>query len=98
VSTRPLYQMLKTVRAYAAPELTARVNATTLWRAGALLRGGSVDASFVMIPVGAEALGNRAYAPDETNVAVGTTVTWMNTDSANRAHTLAHRSEPLPTS
>ena len=41
--------------------------------------------SSVAIPVGATSLGNAAYAPDELNVAVGTTVTWMNTDSV--AHT-----------
>jgi plastocyanin len=35
--------------------------------------------------VGAQSLGNRAYAPDELEVAVGTSVTWMNTDSI--AHT-----------
>jgi plastocyanin len=35
----------------------------------------------VAIPVGAESLGNSAYAPDEVIVAVGTTVTWTNTDS-----------------
>ena len=45
---------------------------------------GGVSSS-VAIPVGAESLGNRAYTPDELNVAVGTTVTWMNTDSI--AHT-----------
>ena len=39
----------------------------------------------VSIPVGAETLGNRAFAPDDLSVAVGTTVTWMNTDSV--AHT-----------
>ena len=41
--------------------------------------------SSVAIPPGALSLGNRAYAPDELTVAVGTTVTWMNTDSI--AHT-----------
>jgi plastocyanin len=41
--------------------------------------------SSVLIPVGAASLGNRAFTPDELNVAVGTTVTWMNTDSL--AHT-----------
>lgn len=41
--------------------------------------------SSVTIPVGAQSLGNRAFAPDALNVAVGTTVTWMNTDSI--AHT-----------
>jgi len=44
--------------------------------------GGS---SSVSIPVGAQALGNRAYAPDELDVAIGTSVTWVNTDSI--AHT-----------
>jgi plastocyanin len=41
----------------------------------------------VAIPVGAESLGNRAYAPDEVTVAAGTTVTWTNTDSVS--HTTA---------
>jgi plastocyanin len=45
--------------------------------------GGS--SSSVVIPVGAASLGNRAYDPDDVNVAVGGTVTWMNTDSI--AHT-----------
>ena len=35
----------------------------------------------VAIPVGASTLGNGAFAPDVLNVAVGTTVTWRNTDS-----------------
>jgi len=35
--------------------------------------------------VGAAALANRAFVPDDLNIAVGTTVTWMNTDST--AHT-----------
>ena len=43
--------------------------------------------SSVTIPVGAEALGNRAYAPDPLNVAVGTTVTWTNTDSVSHTST-----------
>jgi len=30
--------------------------------------------------VGAEFLGNRAFAPPELNVQVGATVTWTNTD------------------
>ena len=38
-------------------------------------------AAAVSIPVGAEALGNRAFTPDALDVAVGTTVTWTNTDS-----------------
>ena len=41
--------------------------------------------SAVSIPVGAQTLGNRAYAPDEIDVAPGTTVTWVNADS--QAHT-----------
>ena len=36
--------------------------------------------SSVVIPVGAELLGNRAFTPPDLNVQAGTTVTWMNTD------------------
>jgi plastocyanin len=43
--------------------------------------------SSVTIPVGAQSLGNRAYTPDELDVAVGTTVTWMNTDSISHTST-----------
>ena len=39
----------------------------------------------VTIPRGAERLGDRAYIPDQVEVAVGATVTWMNTDAV--AHT-----------
>jgi plastocyanin len=39
----------------------------------------------VTIPRGAERLGDRAYIPDQVEVAVGSTVTWMNTDAV--AHT-----------
>jgi plastocyanin len=42
-------------------------------------------ASTVAIPSGAESLGNRAYSPDNLSVAVGSTVTWTNTDLV--AHT-----------
>jgi len=35
--------------------------------------------------MGAQVLGNRAFTPDDVDVAVGTTVTWMNADSI--AHT-----------
>src|SRR5258708_5044994 len=42
-------------------------------------------ASSVSIPAGAESLGNRAYSPDSLIVAVGSTVTWTNTDRI--AHT-----------
>jgi plastocyanin len=43
--------------------------------------------SSVVIPVGATSLGNAAYAPDELNVAAGTTVTWMNTDFVSHTST-----------
>ena len=36
--------------------------------------------SSVTIPVGAAALGDRAFVPAELNVAVGTRVTWTNAD------------------
>lgn len=39
----------------------------------------------ITIPTGASTLGNRAFSPDAADVAVGTTVTWTNTDSI--AHT-----------
>jgi plastocyanin len=42
-------------------------------------------ASAVTIQPGAEALGNRAYAPAELTVDLGTTITWTNNDSV--AHT-----------
>src|SRR5262245_1052411 len=45
--------------------------------------GGS--SSSVTIPSGASTLGNRAFAPDDLAIAVGTTVTWTNSDSV--AHT-----------
>jgi plastocyanin len=43
--------------------------------------------SSVSIPAGAQSLGNRAFIPDELDVAVGTTVTWMNTDSISHTST-----------
>jgi plastocyanin len=43
--------------------------------------------SSITIPVGAELLGNRAFMPAELTVAVGTTVTWMNTDSESHTST-----------
>ena len=43
--------------------------------------------SSVTIPTGAAALGNRAYMPDDVNVAVGATVTWMNIDSVSHTST-----------
>ena len=48
---------------------------------------GVTSSSSVSIPVGAQSLGNRAYVPDELDVAVGTTVTWMNTDSISHTST-----------
>ena len=39
----------------------------------------------ITIPTGASTLGNRAFNPAELDVAVGTTVTWTNSDST--AHT-----------
>ena len=41
----------------------------------------------VSIPSGAEALANRAYAPDDVQIAVGDTVTWMNTDTVSHTTT-----------
>ena len=41
----------------------------------------------VVIPPGAESLGNRAFIPGELTVTVGTTVTWMNTDSTSHTST-----------
>ena len=41
----------------------------------------------VTIPVGAESLRNRAFMPDELDVAAGTTVTWVNTDSTTHTST-----------
>ena len=43
--------------------------------------------SSITIPVGAQSLGNRAYVPAELNVAIGTTVTWMNGDSISHTST-----------
>lgn len=44
-----------------------------------------VTSASVTIPRGAEVLGDRAYVPDQVEVAVGATVTWRNTDTV--AHT-----------
>jgi plastocyanin len=41
----------------------------------------------VTIPVGAQSLGNRAFSPDELNVAVGTAVTWTNGDAVSHTST-----------
>jgi plastocyanin len=48
---------------------------------------GGGSSSAVTIPVGAASLGNRAFMPDALNVAVGTTVTWTNTDSISHTST-----------
>ena len=45
------------------------------------------QSSSVAIPVGAASLSNRAYMPDNLDIAVGTTVTWMNTDSESHTST-----------
>jgi plastocyanin len=39
----------------------------------------------VAIPMGASTLGNKAFSPDDLDIAAGTSVTWKNTDSV--AHT-----------
>jgi plastocyanin len=41
----------------------------------------------VSIPMGAETLGNRAFAPDDVEVAVGGTVTWVNNDRTSHTST-----------
>ena len=43
--------------------------------------------SAITIPMGAEFLGNRAFSPAELEIAVGTTVTWRNTDSTSHTST-----------
>ena len=50
-------------------------------------QGTPQGSSSVTIPVGASTLGNRAYVPDELNIAPGTTVTWMNADSTTHTST-----------
>jgi plastocyanin len=45
----------------------------------------SGPSSAVTIPTSAQVLGNRAFTPDDLEIAVGTTVTWTNTDAV--AHT-----------
>ena len=45
------------------------------------------SATSVVIPVGAEFLGNRAFVPGELSITAGTTVTWMNTDSTSHTST-----------
>jgi plastocyanin len=43
--------------------------------------------SAVSVQAGAEALGNRAYAPAELTVDLGTTITWTNNDSVSHTST-----------
>jgi plastocyanin len=43
--------------------------------------------SQVTIPTGAAVLGNQAFSPDQVMVAVGDTVTWMNTDTVSHTST-----------
>jgi plastocyanin len=45
------------------------------------------SSSSVTIPMGASTLGNQAYAPDDVNVAIGETVTWVNADSVPHTST-----------
>ena len=45
------------------------------------------SSSAVTIPMNAEVLGDRAYVPGVVTVAVGNTVTWMNTDSVSHTST-----------
>ena len=47
----------------------------------------SGSSASVTIPTGAAVLGDRAYNPDGINVAVGTTVTWTNTDTVSHTST-----------
>jgi len=47
----------------------------------------SVGGTPVSIPLGASTLGNRAFAPDQLEIAVGGTVTWTNTDSVSHTTT-----------
>src|SRR5262245_10332571 len=44
-------------------------------------------AASVTIPTGAQSLGNRAFVPDELDIAAGTTVTWTNNDSISHTTT-----------
>jgi plastocyanin len=48
---------------------------------------GGAPSSTVVIPVGAESLGNRAFTPGELSVTAGTTVTWTNTDTVSHTST-----------
>ena len=48
---------------------------------------GNGPATAVTIPSNAETLGNRAYAPDNLSVDVGTTVTWTNNDFVDHTTT-----------
>jgi plastocyanin len=45
------------------------------------------QSSTITIPVGAEFLGNKAFTPPDLSVAVGTTVTWTNTDRDSHTST-----------
>lgn len=47
----------------------------------------SGPSSSVVIPVGAETLGDRAFVPDELSISAGSTVTWMNTDATSHTST-----------
>jgi len=45
------------------------------------------SAASVTIPMGASSLGDKAYVPASLDVAVGSTVTWINTDSISHTST-----------
>lgn len=49
--------------------------------------GPGPQSASVVIPTGAEFLGNRAFVPGELSVAVGTAVTWTNTDATSHTST-----------
>ena len=44
-------------------------------------------AAAVSIPVRAEVLGSKAFAPNPLDITVGTTVTWTNTDATSHTST-----------
>lgn len=49
------------------------------------VQGGA--SSDITIPMGAEALGSRAFSPGNLEIGAGSTVTWTNTDSVSHTST-----------